>query len=175
MKNIFASNDDKLTEKAFMQSIAVSVFGILLCIIALTTATWAWFSDSVSSASNSIQSAYCDVSVSVTTGDGPVTADNGIYSFNPEIDYIITITATGTAKNAYCILKINGTDYYTENIPTPETNFTFTLRFRQETKVQVIPRWGTTVQEEKIFADGVTYTVSKDSNEQTTVITLTGP
>ena len=73
---LFNSKQEKLTEKAFTQSIAISVFSILLCIIALCSVPWAWFSDGISSPTNSIQSAaFTDIKFAGATtieakGDG---------------------------------------------------------------------------------------------------------
>ena len=164
LKNIlFNSKQEKLTEKAFTQSIAISVFGILLCVVALCSVTWAWFSDGVSSSTTSIQSANCDVSVSVTSDGTTVDPVDGKYTFTKDEVYEITITATGTAESAYCILNIGGTQYYTVQIPTTATetvpnHIKFTLQFSAEkTDVEIITRWGTSSQEERDFANGLYY------------------
>lgn len=53
-KNICVSDSNRLTEKAFKQSITISFIGILLCMVALCSVTWAWFSAEISSSSNDI-------------------------------------------------------------------------------------------------------------------------
>lgn len=159
----FGSKQDKLTDKAFTQSIAVSVISILLCVVALCSVTWAWFSEGVSSSTNSIQSANCDVSVSVTSDGTTVETVDGEYTFIKDKAYEITITAAGTAESAYCILNIDGTRYYTVQIPTTATetvpnHIKFTLQFSADkTDVEIITRWGTSSQEKRDFADGLYY------------------
>ena len=71
----FGSKQDKLTDKAFTQSIAVSVISILLCVVALCSVTWAWFSEGVTSFSNTIKTGNCTVTVSVMY-DGVEIATN---------------------------------------------------------------------------------------------------
>ena len=109
LKELFiGSKQNKLTEKGFTQSITVSVISILLCIIALCSVTWAWFSTEISSSSSDIKSAYCDVTVSVMNEGSKLDPIDGKYSFAKDIAYKIHITATGSAETAYCILKIDG-------------------------------------------------------------------
>ncbi len=153
IKNIiFSSDKEKLTEKVFKQSITISVVGILLCMIALCSATWAWFSTGISSPANNIRAAHCDVTVLVSDGSSTVLPENGTYSLQKNTAYTFTITADGTAENAYCVLNIDGSEYYTDqfdmvnNNGTLTGNFSFSLYFKDKntdtTAVKVITRWG---------------------------------
>lgn len=142
MKNILNSKEEKITDKAFKQSITISIIGILLCMVALCSVTWAWFSTEISSSSSDIKSAYCDVTVSVMNEGSKLDPIDGKYSFAKDKAYKIHITATGSAETAYCILKIDGELYYTAQIPT-HTAMNFTLQFDAEvTDVEIITRWG---------------------------------
>ena len=156
----FEQEKGHLGEKAFQQSILLSFLGILLCIVALCSATWAWFQADVSSSENSIQSADCTVSVSVTREGAPVTALGGVYSLSKDTPYEFQLTASGTAGSSYCILRIGGEDYYTVQIPTaaPNNSITFTLQFSAPiTDVEVITRWGTSSRTERTFENGGQY------------------
>ena len=91
LKNRLLSSDkDNLSEKAFKQSIAVSILGIVFCMIALCSVTWAWFFADVSSSANNIQSAHCNVTVTVKNGEKDITDNDGEYSLKKDKDYIIT-------------------------------------------------------------------------------------
>ena len=143
MKNILNSKEEKITDKAFKQSITISIIGILLCMVALCSVTWAWFSTEISSSSSDIKSAYCDVTVSVMNEGSKLDPIDGKYSFAKDKAYKIHITATGSAETAYCILKIDGELYYTAQIPT-QTAMNFTLQFGADTtEVEIIRCWGT--------------------------------
>ena len=162
IKNIiFSSDKEKITENAFKQSIAISIFGIILCMIALCSATWAWFSVDISSSENNIQSAYCNVTVIVKSGDNEVVDSNGKYTFEKDKDYVVTIEAEGSAESAYCIFVIDGKQYYTAQISTlsGKNSMTFTLKFTADTQVEIITRWGSSSkpEAERLFINGGYY------------------
>lgn len=143
-------NRDDLADKTFIHSLTVCVASILLCLILLSATTWAWFGDNISSASNSIQAGNCTVSVDVKnsgTNVEPQANTDSAYTFifGAEKQYTVTITSMGTAKSSYCILIVDGKEYYTEQISTvsPDNSITFTMSFTNETPVQIITRWGT--------------------------------
>ena len=109
---------------------------------ALCSVTWAWFSTEISSSPSDIRSAYCDVTVSVANENNILDPVDGKYNFVKNKAYQIQITATGNAETAYCILRVGGADYYTEQIPT-QTGIVFTLQFEDDTPVEIITCWGT--------------------------------
>ena len=71
---------DTLTDKSFMQSIVVSVLGMLFCMLLLCGTTWAWFSEGVSSSQNTIAAADCTVTVTVKNVNGTPVTPNGTTS-----------------------------------------------------------------------------------------------
>jgi hypothetical protein len=148
-----------LSDKAFLQSVSVSVFGIVLCMISLCSASWAWFSTSLSSPSNNIQAATCEITVTVKEERGEVDAIDGKYALMSGCDYLVTIKAEGSAKQTYCILVIDGNKYYTEQIYTaePDNEISFILRFDKKKTVEVINRWGISSRSERDIYDGKEY------------------
>ena len=156
-----AKKSDKsvLSDKAFLQSVSVSVFGIVLCMISLCSMSWAWFSTSLSSPSNNIQAATCEIAVTVKDERGAVDAIDGKYALMSGCDYLVTIRAEGSAKQTYCILVIDGNKYYTEQIYTaaPDNEISFTLSFDEEKTVEVINRWGISSRQERDICDGKSY------------------
>ena len=163
MKNFFECKDEKITEKAFSQSLIISVVSILLCLVALCSVTWAWFSEDVTSSSNTIKTGDCTVTVSVMneTTEIPLNA-TGTYTFEAGKSYQITITSTGSAESTYCKLEIGGQDFYTEQVSTSEPNntITFALAFDAPTEVEIITRWGTyhIPNDARDFYSGKSYT-----------------
>ena len=69
MKHIFDSKDEKISDKAFMQSVVISVVGILLCIVALCSATFCWFTDGTQSNSNTLSSGSFGLQIEVIKGN----------------------------------------------------------------------------------------------------------
>ena len=165
MKNFFECKDEKITEKAFSQSLIISVVSILLCLVALCSVTWAWFSKDVTSSSNTIKTGSCIVTVSVMNEGSemdPKADTECTYSFEANKSYVIKITSNGSAESSYCKLIIGGQDFYTEQVSTSEPNNTisFTLAFDAPTEVEIITRWGTYLipNDARNFYNGKSYT-----------------
>lgn len=168
MDNSIINNSGKnsnLTDKAFMHSITVSVISILFCLIALCSATFAWFNQEIKSTDNSIKSGNCTVTVIVTEAGNEsavLTPDsNGTYKLLGGTEYNISISAVGTVKSSYCLFLISTDEYYTEQISTsePENKISFTLKFANTTDIEIITRWGTyhISNDARAFYDGKSY------------------
>lgn len=157
-----------------MKNLFTSILCIVLCMVLLSAMAYAWFVDGISSTANSMQTAFCDVSVLIVNADSPVEAVNGKYLFEKNKDYEITLTATGTAQTAYCVFEINGAKYYTEQISTVADNNTlnFALTFTTDTEVAITSHWGIASQNERLFANGLHYTDLKIGEPQTVFTTL---
>lgn len=175
MKSFFTSNDEKITEKAFSHSLAVSVFSILLCLVLLCSMTYAWFTDGTVSSSNTLVSGSFALDISVAQDGGEpiavtaVEGEDGVWSCtlpDKEEEYIVTLTLDpdSTAKG-HCIVRINGMDKNTDAIIgdrtankdryTKNSPFTFTIQTTEnDTVVEFRPVWGV-VAESDIKADGV--------------------
>ena len=174
MKNFLDRNDEKISEKAFSQSMLVSVLSILLCIVALCSVTYAWFTNETASSNNKLTSGSFDVTIAVSkVEDGVATASNidvqpdpanvGKYycTLEPvagaETTYEISLKLTDTSTvKGHCIVKIGaaqeqhtaaiiGTN--TANVVNePVTDpFTFRITVKETTKVILEPRWGVVV------------------------------
>lgn len=130
----------KVSEAALSKSIAVSVVGILLCMICLVGTTWAWYSLSVESGSNEMVGANFDFTVTVTETVSPTETtvlvepdENGVYTFEGGT-YTVKLTKAGgcTATKGFCkvIATKNGevdTIYYTVDFAnTGSIEFTVT-------------------------------------------------
>lgn len=153
---------ERITDKVFMQSIVTSFIAIVLCIVVLCSASWAWFNDGSASSSNQIRSGNCTVSV-VISADGTeianLTNETQTVTFQSGKTYQIQITSTGTASSSYCKLKVGDTTYYTEQISTaaPKNTCAFTLSFTQNTEAELATGWGTAARENRDFSNGKTY------------------
>ena len=145
MKKFFDTNEN-IADKAFTQSIVISVVGILLCIVALCSATYAWFAADISSSKNTISAAFFDLDVQIvktasqitTVAEGEtntqgepsaegqqlaaLTADYGIYTLEAGCTYQVTLSVSdgATASKGYCdmVIYANGgeTTYRSPNM-----------------------------------------------------------
>ena len=193
MKGFFDLKPEKISEKAFMRGLIVSVIGIFICIVALCSATYAWFVGDVSSESNTITSGSFNVTVSVIGSDeGAVTeltprsTEDGGWEFAlPAGTYTVTLKLTeqSTVKG-HCIVTVgNDPAWHTAPILseaianatglTASDPFVFTLAVEEETTLTILPCWGLAV-ETQIANEGIvdltTPSEETESDETTEVI-----
>lgn len=165
MKNFFDCKDEKITEKAFSKSLIVSVLSIFLCLVVISSMTYAWFNDGISSDSNTIMSGYFDLDVSVTklndnTSTEVITPietdeDQGTCMYKLSVGtytVVLDLDNDSTAKG-YCIVKIGSAEKQTEVLVGENTAdregyaqndaFEFTLVVEDDdTVVEFIQHWG---------------------------------
>ena len=156
MKNIFSYNDKKLTDKVFSQSLLVSILSILLCVVALCSITYAWFTTNVSSGENVIESSRFALDIKVIDkNDSPIDVidnDDGTYRCTFESVGVYTVvlkmTDDTTASKGYCEITINSTDKKQTEPISKDTSvgidpFIFTIEITRENTVIVFePKWG---------------------------------
>ena len=193
MKNFFDCKDEKITEKAFSQSLIISVVSILLCIVALCSVTFAWFTGSTSSGNNTLIAGSFDVDISVSQVEGDVASANAIeaisnaegkytYELQPgTYEITLKLTDTSTVKG-HCVVTIgNGAEQHTDAIigdntanvdeSTTKTDpFTFKITVTEVTTVTLEPRWGVVVNADIDYNEEIkvgTVPSGEESNEGT--------
>lgn len=137
----------KVSEAALSRSIAVSVIGILLCMICLVGTTWAWYSLSVESGNNEMTGANIDFRVAITE---PFEATDGVYTFAGGLHTVTLTKVEGcTATKGFCKVEAtkNGevdTIYYIVDFTNADSiNFTVT----GSGTLKLIPMLGTPASE----------------------------
>ncbi len=118
-----------------------SILGICLCTICLFGGTYAWFIDSQRTGIQNIQTADFYVSVVINQEMTEIPLENGMYSLGVG-QYSVSLTAGGDATTGYCVFVFNGKEVFTEQI-AKGNEITFTLSINKETKLKVVPVWGT--------------------------------
>lgn len=168
MKNIFSSDDEKLNERVFSQSLIISIISILLCIIALCSITYAWFTTNVSSGENVVESSTFALVIEVADGEGNAIAvtDNqdGTHSCTlentGEYTVVLKMTDDTTASKGYCEITLNATEVMqTEPISDDSSigvnPFTFTVAAADaNTVITFESKWGISAAAD--IADGDT-------------------
>lgn len=153
-KNLFykpkyGSDADSIILKHLFSTVTV----VLVCLAAISLSAYAFFSHSVTSSSNTIQSSSFSASVIIKKGDSVVAeGDMQSFKFVAPGEYIVTVnTDSGTTGTGFYIVNINGTKYYTQqlgkdlNAPGQErTQISFALDVKADTTVAFEARWGTT-------------------------------
>ena len=161
MKNFFDCKDEKITEKAFSQSLIISVLSILLCIVVLCSMTYAWFNGEIKSSGNTITSGCFDIKVDIANAnDGVSTASekvvfaDGKYRLIEKGVYTVSLEPSENATvKGYCIVTIDNNVYKTNVILDEDmvdeiyTKKTAPLTFKivtekADTIVTFEPHWG---------------------------------
>ena len=185
MRGFFDLKPEKISEKAFVRGLIVSVIGIFICIVALCSATYAWFVGDVSSESNTITSGSFNVTVSVVGSDeGAVTeliphsTRDGGWEFALSAGtytVILKPTEQSTVKG-HCIVTVgNDPAWHTAPILseaianaaglTASDPFVFTLAVEEETTLTVLPCWGLAVETHIGNGDDVDLTTPPEETE----------
>ena len=135
----------KVSEKNMLARITLSITVVVACLIAMSISAYAYFSCSVTSASNVIKSANFDATVSVVNEVGaeiPLDTENGLQkAILAEGTYTVKLskTDTSTAQTGFCIVTINGIDYHTQQLGSVE----FILKVPDATELTLNCHWGT--------------------------------
>ncbi|MBQ8311209.1 MAG: hypothetical protein IJX80_09395 [Clostridia bacterium] len=188
MKNFFDCKDGKITEKAFSQSLIISVVSILLCLVALCSMTYAWFTSETSSSSNTLMSGSFDLTINVSKVENDVAIASDI-QVEPDIanvgkykctleqgTYEISLTLTDKSNvKGHCVVKIGSSEEQhtaaiigeqTANVDEVEMKtdpFKFKITVTETTEVTLEPRWGVVVDPDIQY--GSTYPVPEVVDE----------
>ena len=164
----FDNKQENITEKAFTSGIVISFLSIFLCIVALCSATFAWFGESKQSDNNTLVSGSfgLEIKVALKNQDAsetlidPVngTGEVGVDSYQLSAGtYRITLTLADSATvKGYCMIGFGegvtkrtvaivgantaNREGYDENSP-----FTFELTLGEDTAVSFKAVWGVSV------------------------------
>ena len=148
----------KISDKAFLQGLIISIVSILLCLTALCSMTFAWFNASTKSPSNLIESGKFDLDIKIYYLDEvndlavPVTVtEDGQCVLEKVGTYTVYLyIADGTTlEKGHCGISINGKpELLTESISTKtELGVIPPLTITVETALENVmitfaPKWG---------------------------------
>ncbi len=149
-----------------------SLLGIILCAICLMGGTFAWFTASQSTATQTIIAAEYNIDIVVENAadNQPIDLVDGTYTLAANADYKIKITATGDATTGYCVIQLNNDEpLHTEQFPTKDdvnkNSIEFTIHTDEQTTMQITAQWGSSTKaEEERIKNGNKYPNSEDSS-----------
>ena len=171
MKNFFDCKDEKITEKAFSQGLILSAVSILLCLVALCSMSYAWFSTETKSSGNTLTSGSFDLNMTVFAVENEtVTANKIELTPDParagryvctleEGTYEISLALTPESNGkGHCVVKLGdkGEEHtaaiigeQTANVDENEPRndpFTFRVTVTEQESLVLEPRWGIVVE-----------------------------
>ena len=197
LKGLFDIEKEKISETVFWRGLIVSVVSILLCIVALCSATYAWFVGDVSSNTNTLTSGSFDITVSIIGENemGEITvpentsADDWQYILRADeapVTYTVTLKLTeqSTVKG-HCVVHVEGLPVlHTAPIIGASTSgasalredeltdpFVFTIVVVQDTVITLDPCWGIAAADAVIrYGDRLDLTppAEEETTEETT-------
>ncbi len=154
LKNKQASIQNKDADINLTHSLLPSLLGIILCLILLTSSTWAYFISTLPPTKIKIEAANFDVLVEMSLIENDTNQksiispkDDGTFSLESSKTYGVNLTAQGSASTGYCVilLKFEGNfinKYYTDQI-SREESMSFFLIPNQSVQCSFEPTWGT--------------------------------
>ncbi len=153
------SKDNETDENDIYRLVTPSVFGILVCAICLAGSTFAWFNASSSTSAQMIVSADYNVAATVLrkSDNTPITLEKGVFDL-PAGEYTLVLVSEGSATTGYCKLRFDGKyEVHTQQFPSEKyapSSITVTLKLGSNTKLTVIPQWGESSSDSKLFHNG---------------------
>ncbi len=136
--------------KAFARLAIASLYCVLICVVVLSSGTYAWLSDGMQSSKSTLQtSGDCLLSVSIYK-DG---AEKAVITANKEntvsLDcqgvYIVTLALPKDSASGYLVMRNEKGDYYTDCLRRNEESdqtLTFTLNVATRESISFTARWG---------------------------------
>lgn len=145
---IYNPKHTKLTDENILQLLLPSFAGIIICMVCLAGMTWAWFSASISTPSQTITAANYEVTVTSVTkkADGKkIEPQDGKYVLEAGTAYTIQLEAKGTAKEhgGYCLIQNDdGTAVFYTQIFKPNESITISLTVTNKGDYTFTGVWG---------------------------------
>lgn len=161
------NNEEKLTDQAFMKMICISIAFIVLCMAGLCSTTWAWFTGSIESESNTITAGSCELKVTVSeiglTKSQPLVSIEDMTAESHRLtagEYVVELSVPDGSASGYCMILANGDIYRTEHVSDTAAEIdkiSFTLKLEEDTTVVFEPRWGIYSGDVSVSDGGVLY------------------
>lgn len=138
--------------------LAPSLVGVCFCAVCLCGMSWAWFSASSVSVTQTIRTPQYILTAGMAEGETPLvgqpdTADAAttVYDLMGGHTYTLTLSAVGTENaTGYAVICFDNEEHYTEQILAvgeSAAEFTVTVRPSGSCRVSVTTRWGTCATE----------------------------
>ncbi|MBR2611589.1 MAG: hypothetical protein IKC72_00845 [Clostridia bacterium] len=154
------NNKKPMSDKALNRLVIGSVLSILMCLVALCSTTFAWFTDTAEATSSTIQTApncLLETVVVVNAEDETPLSDieNGV-TLAAGVTYRVTLTLPKDSASGYCQMFVGTEKYLSPYIArhtedTPKT-VTYYVKAEVDTEVKFVTHWGIYSAEASVLA-----------------------
>ena len=167
-----AKAEEKISEKMFSKNLLVAALSIFLCIIALCSVTYAWFTTETASGNNTLTSGAFSLEIAVAGGGETVPVTDSVKGSKvctlAAGTYTVTLTpAEGSTVKGYCTVKLGEAVYTTSPIfpdaTAGATSLSFTVTVAAETTAVFTPKWGYPAN--PTLSDGATIVIEGTATE----------
>ncbi len=166
---------NKSEERNIYLMLLPMLLGICLCTVCLVGGTFAWFSASQTTSTQSIVSSNYSVNTTVVALDGAAvdTQNGSIYTLEAGKTYNVTLQASGSATTGYCIVKLND-DFFCHTVQFPSNENTtgsisFSLKMNESADLSIEAQWGSSAwDEEKKIKNNETYSYGEQKTVELT-------
>ncbi len=135
-KHIRKENKDNLTAL-----LLPSMLGIFACVVCLMGMTFAWFSATQETQTQTIQAANYSASVLI---DGEAASETAALAIGT---HTVSITADGTATTGYFVIEYGDQKLHTAQVGKDGT-ISFTFEVNEAVTLNITPQWGTSAKPE---------------------------
>lgn len=148
----------KVSDKVLLVRMAAAAVFMVLCLCGMSASAYAYFTCSVSSAHNVIQSGQFTADATITNNSvaalsvgaenmSVATENERFFSVEdlPAGEYTVTLRPNGTASTGFFILTVGGVEYYTQQlvVGSEENPLSFLLVLAEPADVTLLAHWGT--------------------------------
>lgn len=138
---------EKLADKAFSHMMFTSFFAIFVCIVFLTSSTFALFYDNVPSVGNNLKAmGACLLSVTVEQGGEPLSGIESGVELEQGKTYRVTLSLPSDSASGYCVIVAETGEFYTPYIAHHDNAIAETVSFElivgTTQTVRFESRWG---------------------------------
>ena len=145
------SKHEKISDKVMLVRAAMAIIFVITSLVAMSFSAYAYFSCSVSSATNIIKAADFVANISINNGSVTTTKSQNTETVQLTAgEYTIDITKGDcSAQTGFCIITIDNADYYTSQIGVDtkqnktDASVKFRLKVSADTKLEILSHWGT--------------------------------
>ncbi len=111
--------------KPLKGTLIAAILFVFAGVLGFSFTSYAWLSDSVQAPASKVEGAHYAIEISLTNNGealvGTTTNEGSVYALEASTEYVVKLTASGTASTGFAIFTANGESYYSKQLKPNET------------------------------------------------------